>query len=87
MNFITLGLLARESKKLNQGERVRRPKPDDQMRRDWRKYSKESLSGMLAEIIWRTVVDRVQQYWNAFENLLIIDQFQTFALPQRSLRS
>ena len=57
LNFITLGLLARESKKLNQGERVRRPKPDDQMRRDWRKYSKESLSGMSAEISWRRGVE------------------------------
>ena len=78
LNFITLGLLARESKKLNQGERVRRPKPDDQMRRDWRKYSKESLSGMLAEISWRTGVEGVQQYWNIFENLcnLLCNRFK-----------
>ena len=49
------------------------PKQDEKksMRRDWRKYSKESLSGMLAEITWRTGVEGVQQYWNIFENLLI----------------
>ena len=40
-------------------------------KREWRRYSKESLNTELSNIDWNINVDDVQQYWNLFENELI----------------
>ena len=42
------------------------------MRRDWRRYSRDSLNLELSKVNWSTDFDCVQSYWNAFENMLIV---------------
>ena len=45
-----------------------KPKPNVNYRRDWRKYSKESLCNELSLIDWKIDTDGVQGFWNVFEN-------------------
>ena len=40
-------------------------------RRDWRKYSKETLLSKLGLLNWSFELDSVQDYWNELENQLI----------------
>ena len=48
-----------------------KPKPNIQLRRDWRYYSKGLLENELEKIDWNFTIDSVQEYWNVFENLII----------------
>ena len=41
-------------------------------KRDWRFYSKEILNAKLNDGDWNTNIDMVQEFWNEFENKLII---------------
>ena len=45
--------------------------PDTVQRRDWRKYSKDSLLAGLGNVDWNIEEETVQDYWNVFENKLI----------------
>ena len=40
-------------------------------KRDWRFYSKELLNTKLNAVSWNIKIDRVQEFWNEFENKLI----------------
>ena len=40
-------------------------------RRDWRKYSKESLIVKLNSVDWNIEIDEVQEFWNVVESKLI----------------
>ena len=50
---------------------VKKCKTNANICRDWRKYSKELLNVKLAEVDWNIQIDDVQEFWNAFESLLI----------------
>ena len=41
------------------------------IKRDWRFYSKENLCNKLKQIDWPLGITDVQEYWNAFENLVV----------------
>ena len=48
-----------------------RPKLEVQLRRDWRKYSKELLCEELIIVNWKSNISDVQGFWNEFENKLV----------------
>ena len=51
---------------------VNKSKPKTEFKRDWRKYSKELLLSRLSNADWNIKYDTVQDYWNHFENQLVI---------------
>jgi exonuclease III len=50
---------------------LNRPVPATYYRRDWKRYNKVTLCGMLADVDWNIQDDSVQSYWNTFENKLV----------------
>ena len=50
---------------------AKRAEPNNQKRRDWRFYSKETLNARLACVDLNIDIDCVQQYWNVLENKII----------------
>ena len=51
--------------------KLNRPVPTTYQRRDWKRYSKESLCALLSVVDWNIQDDSVQSYWNTFENRLV----------------
>ena len=56
---------------VNVSVELNRPVPTTYHRREWKRYNKETLCGMLADVDWNIRDDSVQSYWNTFENKLV----------------
>jgi hypothetical protein len=50
---------------------LNKPSPSTYIRRDWRLYNSDVLKAELLKIDWDIQDDRVQDFWNSFENKLV----------------
>ena len=48
-----------------------KPKLKETIKRDWRHYTKDKLCNKLKNVSWPLGITDVQEYWNAFENLVV----------------